>query len=291
MIFRTKRGWCQVAMVGLVAGLWAGLVAAADPGWEPVANKLRAAQLPAAGVEAVVTHARERGIAPAQVTPWADDMARLNQAGVPASLMAERLVQGLAKGVPVERLGPALEVLRGNLLWARQAVDARAAKAEVRAKPEQAEQALRNLEAALRAGLARAQLDQVFGKQPLTLEQFAALARTAADLRGWGAQPEAVVRALAPAAAAGMGARELDTLERKFAAGVAAGKAAPALLAEFEKGVYDFTTRGVDGRENYQRDIREEMRQEQMRDFKGQSPAGMPEGMRAPSGGMGGGYP
>ena len=99
------------------------------------------------------------------------------------------------------------------------------------------------------------------------------------------------MRALAPAAAAGMGARDLDILERKFAAGVAAGKAAPALLAEFEKGVHDFRTRGVDGRENYQRDIREEMRQEQMRDFKGQSPAGMPEGMRAPSGGMGGGYP
>ena len=82
-----------------------------------------------------------------------------------------------------------------------------------------------------------------------------------------------------------MGARELDTLERKFAAGVAAGKAAPALLTEFEKGVNDFKTRSADGRENYQRDIREEMRQEQMRDLKGQSP----EGMGAPSGGMGGG--
>ena len=283
-MFPTKRGWGWLAALSVVAGLWAGAGMAAEPGWDQTANKLRAARLSAANAETLLIHAKERQLSPAQVAQWADDMARLDQAGVPASLAAERIVQGLAKGVPAERIDQAIKVLHGNLLWARQVVDAHAPKAEIRSKPEQLEQSLRHLEAALRAGVARAQLDQIFGKHPLTLEQLAPLARTAADLRGWGVEPEVVARALAPAAAAGLGARELDALERQFAAGVAAGQSAPTLLVQFEKGVNEFRARPPEGRD----DFRREMRQEPMRDFKGPSQEMRP----GPSGGTGGGgYP
>lgn len=283
------------ALAGLLLSLWAVPLVAAEPGWEQAATMLRAAALPAGQAEALLGQAEARRLPPAQVAAWAENMTRLHQAGVPAGLMAERILQGLVKGVPAARLDQALAVLQENLLWARQVVDRHVAKAEIRKQPAQLEEACRNLEAALRAGVARARLEQIFGKNPLALEQLATLARAAADLRSFGVETDAVTRVLAQAANAGMGARELAALEGRFAAGMAEGHAASSLFAEFERGVRDFRPRGTDtlDKEKFQRELREELQRDRMREeFKG--PAG-PDIRPGPAGGGppggAGGYP
>lgn len=281
------------ALAGLLLGLWAVPSVAAEPSREQAAAMLRAAALPAGQAEALVGQAEARQLPPTQVAAWAENMTHLHQAGVPTGLMAERILQGLAKGVPAARLEQALAALQENLLWARQVVDRHAAKAEIRKQPAQLEEACRNLEAALRAGVARARLEQIFGKNPLALEQLAALARAAADLRSFGVEADAVARVLAQAANAGMGARELVALEGKFAAGLTEGRAASSLFAEFERGVSDFRPRDADtlDKEKLQRELREELRRDRMREeFKG--PAG-PDIRPGPGGGGpgGAGYP
>ncbi len=280
------RNRLPLAAMSLLLSLWLGVVAAAEPAWGQAAQVLRAA-LPASQAEALLAQAKTRQVPAAQVIAWAGHMAQLNRSGVPATLMAERIQQGLTKGVPAARIDQAVAALQANLLWAQQVLDRHVAKAEIRGSPAQVEEAYRNLEASLRAGVERAQVEQIFGKSPLTLEQLAALARAAADLRALGVEAPAVARVLAQAANAGMGAGELQRLESKFAAGVAAGRPAASLFAEFEQGIADFRPRGA--RDDAPREIREGIRQEQMQDFKNPSmdmPVGPPRG---PTGG--GGYP
>ncbi len=283
---RMKTGKYHIGLrtLGLVLGLWAGIVAAAEPTWEQAARTLQTAALPAGQADALLAQARARQVPAAQVIAWAGSMDRLNKAGVPATLMAERIQQGLVKGVPAERIDQALTVLQANLLWARQVVERHVAKAEIRGKPAQAEEALRNLEAGLRAGVGRAPLEQILGKNPLTLDQLAALARAAADLRAGGVETGAVVRVLSQAANAGMGGGDLQGLEGRFAAGMAAGRPVPSLFAEFERGVKDFRPRDANMRDNIQREIR----REQMQDLR-RPPMDMPSG-GSPIG-PGGGYP
>lgn len=283
-MMNTKSRWRWLNVLGLALGLWAA-AAAAEPTWEQAAQRLRAAALPAAQAEALLAQAKARQVPTAQFAAWAENMARLHQAGVPATLMAERIQQGLVKDVPAERIGQALTALQENLLWARQAVDRHVAKAEIHGKPAQVEEACRNIEASLRAGVERAQLTQILGKNPLTLDQLAALARVAANLRAWGVEASGMVRLLTQTANAGMGAKELASLEGRFAAGMAAGRPASSLFAEFERGVKDFQSRDAGMRDEFQREIREEMRREQMQDFK-KPPMDVPSG--AP-GGPGGG--
>lgn len=281
------------ALAGVLLGLWAVPSVAAEPSREQAAAMLRAAALPAGQAEALLGQAEVRQLPPAQVAAWAENITRLHRAGVPTGLMAERILQGLAKGVPAARLEQALAALQENLLWARQVVDRHAVQAEIRKQPAQLEEACRNLEAALRAGVARARLEQIFGKNPLALEQLAALARAAADLRSFGVEADTVARVLARAANVGMGARELAALEGKFAAGLTEGRAASSLFAEFERGVSDFRPRDADtlDKEKFQRELREELRRDRIREeFKG--PAG-PDIRPGPAGGGSGGagYP
>jgi len=273
-----KKGFRTLAMIAALGGLGTGAALAADPSWDEAAGKLRAVQLPSGNAEAILVQAKERKLSPAVVMEWTERMLRLQQAGVPAALMGERIVQGLIKGVPAPRLGQALETLQANLTWAKQAVDQHVPKAEVRANPAQFEEACRNLDSALRAGLTRPQLEQIFGTEALTLQQMATLARVAADLHSWNAAPQATVRVLSEAARGGVPAKELDRLEAKFAAGIAAGRPADNPLAEFEQGIKEFRS---GNRENLREEMREQMHHERMQDFKG--PSGSPGGP--------GGYP
>lgn len=282
----TKLRWHRLNVLCLVLGLWT-VALAAEPTWEQAAQQLRAAALPAAQAQALLAQAQARQVPPAQVAFWAEDMVRLHRAGVPATLMAERIQEGFLKGVPAERIGQALAALQENLLWARQAVDRHVAKAEIHSKPAQLEEAYRDIEASLRAGVEREQLRQILGKNPLTLDQLAALAQMAANLRAWGVETGDLVRILTQVANAGMGAKDLAALEGRFAAGMAAGRPASSLLVEFERGVKDFRSRDTGMRDEFQREMRQEMRREQTQDFK-KAPMDMPSG--AP-GGPGGGHP
>lgn len=274
------------AALVLLLGLWTGSSLAAEPAWEQAAERLRAAALPAKQAEALLAQAQARQVPASHFAAWAESMVRLHEAGVPATLMAERIQQGLVKAMPAAHLDRAVALLQQNLIWARQVVDRRVAKAESRKNPAQLEEACRNIEAGLRAGHDRAQLEQIFGRHPLTLDQLAALARAAANLPSWGVEPGVAAQVLSRASAAGMGAKELAALEGRFSAGVAEGRPTRALVAEFEQGVKDFQPRDADARERQilQQQIREEMRQDQMRDFRQET---RPE---LPGGGRGGGY-
>lgn len=281
-------------LVVIAVALGLGTSALAAPSWDDAASDLRAARLPASQVEAIVTQAENRGVPPEAVRAWAERMRQSQQAGVPAALMGERLVQGLVKGVPTARIDQALAVLQANLVWAGQVIDRHAAKAEIRRRPEAVEQAARNIEAALRAGFERAQLEQMLGDGALTLEQITGLAGAAGNLRTWGVAPERAVRALAQAGGAGMTAAELARLERRFAAGIAAGHTSRELMAELERDVEQFDN-AHPAMEMDRGDMREDMRHEPMQDFKGPPAQDMlpgPQDLPAPQGsGMDGSGP
>lgn len=257
-----KKTLGRLAAIVVAGSLWTAAVA--SPGWDEAAKNLRGA-LPAAQADAIVAQAQARGIPPASVQTWAANMQRAQQAGIPAALLGERLAQGLAKGVPPARIEQALATMQSNLAWAKQVIDRHAAKAEIRNRPEAVAQAARQLEAALRAGFARDNLAQALGKDALTLDQIAGLAGTAGNLRAWGVEPQAAVRALAQAAGTGMTVDELAKLEREFATGIAAGRAPKDLMAELERGIEKFGTERPANRD----DMREQMKQDSMQDFRG----------------------
>src|SRR5712692_641019 len=77
--------------------------ARAESGWDEAAASLRAVSLPPEQVLAIVDQARTRGLAPKNIEPWAERLGRLAQSGIPPAIAGERLAQGLAKGVPLER--------------------------------------------------------------------------------------------------------------------------------------------------------------------------------------------
>lgn len=288
---KTKQALGRLAVIAAAFSLWTSAIAA--PSWDDAAGDLRAARLPAGQVDAIINQAKNRGAPPEAVRAWAERMRQSQQAGVPAALIGERLVQGLVKGVPVARIDQALATLQTNLTWAKQVIDRHAAKAEIRRRPEAVDQAARNLEAALRAGFERAQLEQMLGNSALTLDQIAGLAGAAGNLRSWGVAPERAVRALARAGGAGMTAAELARLERQFAAGVAAGRAPTELMIELERGVEKFDNARPALQSPMDRgDMRENMKHEPMQDFKGPPAQDMspgPQDMPGPQGGgMGG---
>ena len=272
---KIKKALGQLAVIAVAWGLWTSAIAA--PNWDAAAGDLRSASLPAGHVEAIINQAKNHGVSPEAVRAWAGRIQQSQQAGLPAVLMAERLVQGLIKGVPVARIDQALANLQANLTWAKQVIDRHAAKAESRRQPEAAEQAARQLEVALRAGFERVQLEQMLGDGALTLEQIAGLAGTAGNLHSWGVEPAYAVRSLAQAGDAGMTAVELARLENQFAAGIAAGHVPKELMAEFEQGVEKFSTAhpAMDGTMN-RNDMREDMKHDPMRDFGGSPAQNMP---------------
>lgn len=258
----TKQTLSRLAAIIMAGSLWTGAIA--SPGWDDAAKNLRGT-LPAAQADAIIAQAQARGIPPASVQTWAASMQSAQQAGIPAPLLGERLAQGLAKGVPPARIEQALATMQSNLAWAKQVIDRHAAKAEIRNRPDAVAQAARQLEAALRAGFARDNLAQVFGKEAFTLEQIASLAGAASNLRAWGVEPQAAVHALARAAGTGMTPNEIGQLEREFSTGIAAGRAPKDLMAELERGIEKIGTDRPVNRE----DMREHMKQDSMQDFRG----------------------
>lgn len=265
--------------IGVVAcWLCFGAALAAEPDWKEAATQLRSLALSGEAVDALIAQAKARNLSPATVLEWRATLAQAQKAGIPPALLGERIGQGLAKGVPADRIGQALGTLHNNLVWARQVIEAHVAKAELREKPAVLEQALRHTEAALRAGLERAQIEQIFDKTQLTLEQSTALVRTAADLRGFGAEPAQVVRVMQSAGRTGLTVAELNRLERKFVQGHTAGRALPDLLTEFEQGMKAM-------RDSSRDELRQEMKRDSTQDWRGAPPGSGPtQDMGAPSG-------
>ena len=275
------KAWHKWAIVVMACWLGFGSAVAAEPDWKEAAAQLRALALPGEAVDTLIAQARQGGASPATVLEWRATMANAQQAGVPPVLLGERIGQGLAKGVPADRITQALGVLRNNLVWARQVIEAHVAKAELREKPAPLEQALRHTDAALRAGLERAQIEQIFDTTRLTLEQYTALARTAADLRGFGVEPAQMVRVLQPVGRAGLTVAELNRLERKFVQGHATGRTLLDLLTEFEQGMKAMRDSSRPDRD----ELRQEMKRDSTQDWRGAPSGGSPmQDMGSPGG-------
>lgn len=273
------------ALFGIGCGMALSLAAQADtPTWPSVAAKLDKAQIPAAQSERAIAQAKQAKIDPATVDAWADRIAAAHTQALPAELLVERMMQGLAKGVPTARIDRALGELQNNLGWSKRVLDTHVAKAELRARPEQAVQAMRQLEGGLRAGLSTTQWEQIFGTTVLTLDQLRAVTQASADLRTLGAPVEQVVVTMREAAKGGADAAELDKLNREFAGGIGKGAAAADLMQEFRK--------------DLRAELRDEIRARDMApgqrpDMPGgdmRGPGDFQSGGGQPSGGYPGGY-
>lgn len=252
----------------LVALALAALFSAAraESTWDEVAARLRAASLTQEQVLVIVGQARARGLAPRNLEPWAERMERLAQSDIPPVIAGERLAQGLAKGVPVERLDRALADLDDNLRWLNGFLERTTARAERRNNPGQSELALRAGEAALRAGFDRAQLERTLGPGPLTLEQTIALSQTAGSLRAANVDRGEIVQALEGVGKAGISASEIRQLEQRFVAAAAAGRPARVAFEELKATLgklvreADEAARGAVQREELRQELRQEMR-------------------------------
>lgn len=281
-----KRFYRLLAAFGLFASLYTAAGVAGPVSWEQAASGLRQARLSAATADAILARARERGVEPARIIVWAEKIGRAQQAGLPAEPMGERVAEGLTKGIPAARIDQALETLRDNLAWSIRVIDARVPRAEIRAKPTDVERALRGMDAALRAGVTRAQLERIVGASPLTTVQLGTLVRVAGNLRSFGVDAGSVVRLLGRAGEAGLGAGELDVLERKFATGAAAGRPLASLVAEFEQDLGDAILRNAGERgEDRGRDMRDEIRQwDAVPDYRDAQPPMPPTDTMGPGG-------
>jgi hypothetical protein len=149
-------------------------------------------------------------------------------------MAGERLLQGLAKDVAVDRIDTALARLEADVTWLRTLTERLAARVELRSDAKGLARALREMEAALRSGLERDELERVLGPGPLTLSQISALARAASSLRSAGADAATVQRVLGGLGTAGIRSEEIERLDARFAAALAKGTSAEQAVADFD---------------------------------------------------------
>lgn len=264
--------------------LFGGAVLAAT--WDEARLALRVAPLSETEAAHLAGLARQRGFQADAAMRWAQVLQQAAAAGVPLGLMVERLAQGLTKEVPAPLLEQGLLRLLDDLQWSRAVADRLVPRAEVRSHPQRLEQALRNTEAALRAGLTRGDVEQILGLGPLTLGQIAALTRTAANLHGAGAGAATVRRLLEGVGAAGVQEDDLGRLDAELATSLAGGVPASEAIRVFEAALGGLVRSGLGVQ-------REQMLRSEIRDAV-RSPAaagelrGPPAGMRGPGGLPGG---
>ena len=264
--------------------------ARAESTWDDATARLRAVSLPPQQVAVIVEQARARGLAPKNVEPWVDRLERLAQSGIPPAIGGERLAQGLAKGVPLERLDRALAELYDDLGWLNGLLERTTAQAERRDNPRRYELALRAGEAALRAGFDRAAFEHALGTKPLTLQQAIALSQAAGSLRAANIDQGEIVRALERLGPAGINAGEIQRLEARFVAELTAGQSAQVAFEEFKAalralvGQADAAEKSAAQREELRQEMRETLRAPgglDMRPGGGVSPgAGHSKGLR-----------
>jgi hypothetical protein len=250
--------------------------------WDEAAAELRAASLTPEQALVIVEQARAHRLSPNNIHPWAERIGRLAQNGIPPAIAGERLVQGLSKGVAVERLDRAFADLDDNLKWLSGLLERTTARADRRDHPGGNELALRAGEAALRAGFQRAQLERVLGPGPLTLEQAVALSHAAGSLLAANIEPAEVAGALDGAGGAGVGANQIRQLERRFVAALSAGRPPRSAFEEFKTGLKALIAQtGAAAGSAVQRDpMQQEMREQLQQEMREQLQQEMREQLR-----------
>jgi hypothetical protein len=219
------RGWKQGARCGAVAAavlLFAG-IAAASPAMDAAAARARAAGVPPEQVGAIVRRANERLVRTDSVVAG---LARLEAAardGLPTGPIADKILEGLAKRVPADRLGPAVDEVVTRLTTARRALGE---LSERGALVEEAAEALRRgapVES-LRA-LSSAARHAPYGAVEPSIRELAELGER-------GVADELAGRALGTLAAKGYPASVIDSISGQLEDLLAEGGTAPELLGE-----------------------------------------------------------
>jgi hypothetical protein len=116
----------------LVMAGTAGSAFAAEPGEQvraaeeqgDPAREARAAGVPAEDIAVIVNRSRERGVAAEQVRDMIRIITHTREQNLPVRAVLDRIEQGLAKGVPAERIAAAARRLEEHLAAAMPLVDA-----------------------------------------------------------------------------------------------------------------------------------------------------------------------
>lgn len=252
----------------------AGNASAAN--WDEAASELRSARVAEAPAVAILRHAQAQRLPPVRVVAWAHLAQRLARRGVPVSIAGDRLLQGLAKGVAADRIDAALGRLEDDLFWALAHVEKLTPRAALRTDSSGLEQALREMEAALRSGLTRAEIEQVLGPGPLTLGQVGALARLAGSLRSAGADAGTIRGLLEGAGTAGLKSDEIERLHRALIAAMAQGAPLDKAVADLAASLGAATANEVlDRRELLRKEAQEGAREAARSAIRGEARPGL----------------
>lgn len=135
---------------------------------------------------------------------------------LPLSLLSERLAQGLLKGVPADRLQNALLVFKENLLWWKATMEKHVAKAELRKNVEARQESYRMMDAFLRSGFEKTEIEQILGQQQVTLMQVSAAIELAMEMASAGAAKQSVIQLCRKSLSAGLTAEELGRISQKL---------------------------------------------------------------------------
>lgn len=262
----------------IVSSLTVGTLQAAENSWDDTARQLQTLNLPTASVDILIKQAQARGLNPADMVAWQRIMTNVHQQGIPANLIAERIAQGLVKGVPSARLTEAAQSLEKTLVWTKQVLEKHIAPSERTDNPNVLEDVSRNFDAALRAGMDRRQLEKMLDDNSLTLAQASGLAKLAANLRSWGVEAKEVARFSSEAGRANINTEDIASMERKFVGGMQDGHPAQELLLDLREGMdglMDHSDRfespgGHDMRMNIEmrQDMRQDMKQDTQQDMR-----------------------
>lgn len=194
--------WCTSLLAAAAAGVlylsaWATpAFATPSEASEPAALAAVLARdgLPAGPVATLLAQIETRGVSGRTVANWTTTCSRLGDNGIPLQLPAALLLEGLAQGAPLATITDALAAQRSDLLWAKDLIENHVRPPYTPAAALQATYVA--VDAALRAGLARADLEALFGRHWYGLERFAALAELAGNLGSRGLAGEEVVSLL-----------------------------------------------------------------------------------------------
>lgn len=276
-------------IVCVVSCLVVSPLQAAENTWDNTAKQLHTLNLPAASVDILIKQAQARGLSPADMVAWQRIMTNAHQQGLPTSLIAERIAQGLVKGVPPARLTEAAQSLEKNLVWTKQVLEKHLAPSD-RSNPKSREEAARNFDAALRGGMERRQLEKMLDDNSLTIVQAAGLAKLAANLRSWGVETKEVARLSSEAGRAHIKVEDIGNMERKFIEGMQGGHSAPEILLDLRNDMDGFRERSNGFEPSSHQDMRMDMdmkqdmkqdTQQEMRDASPTAQTGGPTGSGA----------
>lgn len=210
-IFGRPRLLATMLLISLLALLAAQPVFA---DWEGARQALISGGITPTQADVLIERAQAREMGPEQVQPWADIVAGGMSDGLPPGPFAERALQGLIKGVPAARINRSLRQLRDNLTWSRDVIEFHVPLAERRAQPDIFEDALKEMDGALRSGLSRSTLEGMFPLEPLALDQVRSMVESVTALRGAGMPNGDAAHLMRAAASDGLTGGELRQLRR-----------------------------------------------------------------------------